>query len=73
MLNHHAMDFILLPIVATMVPMIFCNVEEAIVLLAQYNIHSDIDYAHHLAISDSVGRSVGGGVVFNIAKKKRAF
>ena len=48
----------ILPIVATMVSMIFCNVEEPIELLAQYDIHSDIDYAHHLAISDSAGRSV---------------
>lgn len=34
------------------------NVEEAIQLLEQYNLHSDIDQAHHLFVSDAKGRSV---------------
>ena len=34
------------------------NVEEALKLLESYDMHSDIDYAHHLAISDATGRSV---------------
>ena len=34
------------------------NVEEALQLLESYDMHSDIDYSHHLAISDATGRSV---------------
>ena len=34
------------------------NVDEALKLLESYDIHSDIDYSHHLAISDATGRSV---------------
>ena len=34
------------------------NVEEALRLLESYDMHSDIDYSHHLAISDASGRSV---------------
>ena len=34
------------------------NVEEALKLLESYDMHSDIDYSHHLAISDATGRSV---------------
>ena len=34
------------------------NVEEALRLLESYDMHSDIDYSHHLAISDATGRSV---------------
>lgn len=34
------------------------NVDEAIELLKQYDMHSDIGRSHHLSISDSSGRSV---------------
>lgn len=34
------------------------NVDEAIELLKQYDMHSDIGRSHHLSISDSKGRSV---------------
>ncbi len=34
------------------------NVDEAIELLKQYDMHSDIGRSHHLSISDSTGRSV---------------
>ena len=34
------------------------NVEEALKLLETVDMHSDIDYSHHLAISDATGRSV---------------
>ena len=34
------------------------NVEEALRLLESCDMHSDIDYSHHLAISDATGRSV---------------
>lgn len=34
------------------------NVEEALDLLGRYNMHSDINLAHHLSISDSKGRCV---------------
>ena len=34
------------------------TVEQALTLLEQYDIHSDIGQAHHLAISDGEGRSV---------------
>ena len=34
------------------------NVEKALSLLKGIDMHSDIDYAHHLAISDATGRSV---------------
>lgn len=34
------------------------NVEEALQLLESCDMHSDIDYSHHLAISDAKGRSV---------------
>lgn len=34
------------------------NVEEAVALLAQYDMHSSIDTSHHLAIADASGRSV---------------
>ena len=34
------------------------NVDEAIELLKQYDMHSDIGTSHHLSISDSTGRSV---------------
>jgi len=34
------------------------NVEEALQLLESYDMHSDIDYSHHLAICDATGRSV---------------
>lgn len=34
------------------------DVEEALALLRRYNMHSDINLAHHLAISDAQGRSV---------------
>ncbi|MEE1219750.1 MAG: C45 family peptidase [Ruminococcus sp.] len=34
------------------------NVDEAIQLLKQYDMHSDIGKSHHLSISDSSGRSV---------------
>lgn len=34
------------------------TVDEALTLLGQYDMHSDIQFAHHLAISDRTGRSV---------------
>ena len=34
------------------------NVDEAIALLRQYDMHSSIGYAHHLSIADATGRSV---------------
>ena len=34
------------------------NVDEALQLLGSCDMHSDIDYSHHLAISDATGRSV---------------
>jgi penicillin V acylase-like amidase (Ntn superfamily) len=34
------------------------NVEEALKLLESCDMHSDIDFSHHLAISDAMGRSV---------------
>ena len=34
------------------------NVEEALNLLESYDMHSEIDFSHHLAISDATGRSV---------------
>lgn len=34
------------------------TVEEALQLLGAYDMHSDIQYAHHLAIADASGRSV---------------
>ena len=34
------------------------TVDEAIVLLEQYDMHSDIDAMHHIAITDTSGRSV---------------
>ena len=34
------------------------NVEEALRLLESCDMHSDIDFSHHLAISDAMGRSV---------------
>ncbi len=34
------------------------NVDEAVKLLKQYDMYSDIDTAHHLSISDSSGKSV---------------
>lgn len=34
------------------------TVDEALALLGQYDMHSDIQYAHHLAIADASGRSV---------------
>jgi penicillin V acylase-like amidase (Ntn superfamily) len=34
------------------------NVKEALTLLESFDMHSDIDYSHHLAISDATGRSV---------------
>lgn len=34
------------------------NVDEAITLLEQYNMHSSVGMAHHLAISDASGKSV---------------
>ena len=34
------------------------NVNEALQLLESFDMHSDIDFSHHLAISDATGRSV---------------
>ena len=34
------------------------NVKEALALLESFDMHSDIDYSHHLAISDAAGGSV---------------
>ena len=34
------------------------NVKEALALLESFDMHSDIDYSHHLAISDATGGSV---------------